>query len=96
MQPLRVQAICGFGVGSSTLLRIKLEGVLKTLGVEAEVFTGDVTTGTSVPCDVIFASSEIAENLVSKAKCQVIVINNFVNVKEITEKVQEFLKTRGE
>ncbi|MCL2565149.1 MAG: PTS sugar transporter subunit IIB [Defluviitaleaceae bacterium] len=94
MSELKIQAICGFGVGSSTLLKIKIQGVLKEMGVEAEVFTGDVSSASGVLCDVIFTSNELAENLKSRAKVPVIVINNFVNSAEIKEKVEEFLKTR--
>lgn len=94
MKNLRIQAICGFGVGSSTLLRIKIEGVLKELGVKATVFTGDVSSASGTECDAIFTSNELAENLRSRAKVPVIVINSFVNSAEIKEKVEEFLKTK--
>lgn len=95
MDELKIQAICGFGVGSSTLLKIKIQGVLKELGVKANVFTGDVSTATSTECDVIFTSNELAENLKSRSKVPVIVINNFIDTKEIKEKSEAFLATRG-
>jgi len=94
MDELRIQAICGFGVGSSTLLRIKIEGVLKELGVKATVFTGDVSSATGSDCDAIFTSNELAENLRSRVKVPVVVINSFVNTAEIKEKMQGFLETR--
>ncbi|MCL2400409.1 MAG: PTS sugar transporter subunit IIB [Defluviitaleaceae bacterium] len=94
MSDLRIQAICGFGVGSSTLLRIKIEGVLKELGVKATVFTGDVSSASGTECDAIFTSKELADNLRSKVKVPVVVINSFVNTAEIKEKTEEFLKTR--
>ena len=94
MNELRIQAICGFGVGSSTLLRIKIEGVLRDLGVKATVFTGDVSSATGSDCDAIFTSNELADNLKSRVKVPVVVINSFVNTAEIKEKMQEFLATR--
>jgi len=94
MSDLKIQAICGFGVGSSTLLKIKIQGVLKELGVVADVFTGDVSSASGVECDAIFTSNELADNLRTRAKVPVIVINNFVNAAEIKEKMEEFLKTR--
>ena len=95
-QPLEIQAICGFGVGSSTLLKIKLTGVFKELGVEANVFNGDLPTGPSVPCDAIFCSSDIAENIEKAAKVPVISINNIVNKKELEEKTREYLQSIGQ
>jgi len=94
-EPLKIQAICGFGVGSSTLLKIKLQGVFKELGVEADVFNGDLPTGPSVPCDAIFCSTDIAENLQGKTKMPVVAIHNFVNGTELMEKVKEFLASRA-
>lgn len=95
-EPLKVQTICGFGVGSSTLLKIKLTGIFNELGVKADVFNGDLPTGPSVPCDAIFCSPDIAENLVGKAKVPVVVINNFVNKKEMLDKVTDYLKSIGQ
>ena len=92
-EPIRIQAICGFGVGSSTLLKIKLQGIFKELQVEAEVFNGDLPTGPSVPCDAIFCSPDIGENLIGKVKVPVITIKNFVNNQELREKTEEFLAT---
>ena len=94
-EPLKIQTICGFGVGSSTLLKIKLEGVFKEIGVKADVFNGDLPTGPSVPCDAIFCSPDIAENLQNKVKVPVVVIKNFVNKKEMVDKVNAYLESIG-
>jgi PTS system ascorbate-specific IIB component len=94
-EPLEIQAICGFGVGSSTLLKIKLTGVFKELGVDANVFNGDLPTGPSVPCDAIFCSSDIAENIKRQAKVPVISIKNIVNQQELVEKSTEYLQSIG-
>jgi len=90
-EPLKIQAICGFGVGSSTLLKIKLAGIFKELGVEADVFNGDLPTGPSVPCDAIFCSTDIAENLVNRVTVPVVAIKNFVNKQELLDKTKEYL-----
>ena len=92
-EKLRIQAICGFGVGSSTLLKIKIEGICRELGVDADVFNGDLPTGPSVPCDAIFCSTDIAENLESKVKVPVIPIKNFVNKQELMDKFKAFIES---
>lgn len=89
---IRVQAICGFGVGSSMLLKIKLQSVFDALGISANITTGDVTSASSASCDVIFTSDELSEILEKRVDIPVIVINSFVNVNEITEKVKKFLE----
>ena len=93
-EPLRIQAICGFGVGSSTLLKIKLQGIFKQLGVEADVFNGDLPTGPSVPCDAIFCSTDIGENLEGRVSAPLVIIKNFANNNELSEKVNGFLESR--
>ena len=94
METIYAQAICGFGVGSSTLLKIKLQGVFKALNVDAVVTNGDVTSAASVKCDVIFTSEELAEILEKKVNVPVIVINSFVDVNEMTEKVTAFIESK--
>ena len=94
MEAIHAQAICGFGVGSSTLLKIKLQGVFKALNVDAVVTNGDVTSASSVKCDVIFTSEELAEILTKKVTVPVIVINNFIDVNEMKEKIAAFLESK--
>ncbi len=95
VKEFKVQAVCGFGVGSSTLLKMKLDQAFRHHGVAASVFAGDVGSSTSTECDVIFTSRELAEFLTPKAKCPVIVIDSFVNKAEIEAKVLQFVKEYG-
>lgn len=93
MKDLKVQAVCGFGVGSSTLLKMKLDQAFKKNGVAVSVFAGDVATATSVECDAIFTSQELAEAIKNRAKVPVIVIHSFVDKVEIETKAMAFLET---
>ena len=47
MKKLKILAVCGFGVGSSMILKMKVEEVLKENQVNADVFTTDVGSATS-------------------------------------------------
>lgn len=93
MKKINILAVCGFGVGSSLLLKINISNVAKANQIEAEVNTGDVATATSTPCDVIFTSQELAETMKKRAKVPVVVINSFVDKKEILEKLVKAVKT---
>lgn len=81
----RVMAVCGFGVGTSMVLKMKLEDVFAAHGIEAELFTADATTAPSEPCEVIFTSKELAESL-SRRTIPVVVIENFLSTSEIESK----------
>ncbi|MBS3991311.1 MAG: PTS sugar transporter subunit IIB [Erysipelothrix sp.] len=93
MKDLKVQAVCGFGVGSSTLLKMKLDQAFKKNGIVASVFAGDVATASSVECDVIFTSLELAETLNKRAKVPVVVIHSFVDKIEIETKALAFVES---
>ena len=92
---LKIVAVCGFGVGSSMLLKMKVDEMLKKNGINASAETADVGSATSVPCDIIFTSKELAPKISEKVKVPVVAIGNFLNVAEIEEKglpaVQELL-----
>lgn len=92
MGEIRIQAVCGFGCGSSLLLRIKIEEVLKENNLPATVFCGDLGTCLSQQCDAIFISEELSERIMNRAKVPVIPIRNFMNKKELTEKTLNFMK----
>ena len=47
---LKIQAVCGFGCGSSLFLRIKIDNVLSKHGLSARTFCGDVGTACSADC----------------------------------------------
>lgn len=91
MHRKKIQAVCGFGCGSSLFLRMKIQDILKENNLEAEVFCGDIGTCTTVPCDAIFTSSELADQIKSRTSLPVISISNFMNKEEIKEKTLSFL-----
>ena len=94
MGEVKIQAVCGFGCGSSLFLRIKIDKVLSDHGLHATTFCGDVGTATSADCDVIFTSPELGERMKERAKVPVIVVNNFMDDNEVTEKVLAFFQSR--
>jgi len=89
---MRIQTVCGFGCGSSLMLRMKLEEVLKKQNFEAEVFCGDVGTCLSNKCDAIFISEDLYSRIIDRATVPVISIRNFMNTAEITEKTLKFIE----
>lgn len=93
MKEIKIQAVCGFGCGSSLFLRIKIDQILSENKLTARTFCGDVGTACSADCDVIFTSPELAERMMDRAKVPIIVINNFMDDKEVAEKVVGFFET---
>lgn len=86
MKKLKILAVCGFGVGSSMLLKMNVDDVLQAQGVRAEVETADIMTASSVNADLIFTSKELYGQLKDKVTIPLIEILNFMDHKEIEEK----------
>lgn len=90
---IKIQTVCGFGYGSSLMLKMNVESVLKSNNLEADVFCGDVGTCCANPCDVIFISKELAERIQDRAKVPIVIIQNFMNKQEIKEKTLAYFET---
>jgi PTS system ascorbate-specific IIB component len=43
-----IQCVCGFGCGTSLMLKMLVEDILKDQGLEAEVITGDIKLNVAV------------------------------------------------
>ena len=87
----KIQTVCGFGCGSSLMLRMNIEAIAKKYNVAIEAFCGDVGSCLANDCDVIFISKELAERIKDRAKVPVVVLNNFMDKKEVEEKTLAYL-----
>lgn len=92
MRELKIMTVCGFGVGSSLILKMKVDEMLKGHGIEAETFPQDVTTALSETSDLIFTSEEISGQLEGNVSVPLIKIANFMDINEIEEKGLDIIK----
>ena len=91
MKVPKIQTVCGFGCGSSLMLRMNIESIAKKNNLAIEAFCGDVGSCVSNECDVIFISKELADRIKDRAKVPVVVLNNFMDKKEVEEKTLAYL-----
>lgn len=92
----RIQTVCGFGCGSSLMLRMNIESIAKKNGVEITAFCGDIASCLANPCDVIFTSKELAPRILDRANVPVIVLDNLMNKKEVEEKTLAYFQSISE
>jgi PTS system ascorbate-specific IIB component len=85
---MKIVAVCGMGIGTSVLLKMNAEKVLAKLGIDAEVEAADmgVARGAAQTAEIVLTSEELAEEL-GDVPAEVIIINNFFDLDEITEKL---------
>ncbi|GAB3521000.1 PTS sugar transporter subunit IIB [Arthrobacter monumenti] len=90
---MKIVAVCGMGVGTSVLLKMNAEKVLADLGLDADVEAADigVARGAAQTADIVLTSDELAPEI-GDVPAQVIVIDNFFDLEEISKKLSETLR----
>ncbi|MCK8817121.1 PTS sugar transporter subunit IIB [Natroniella sulfidigena] len=87
---MKILAVCGMGLGSSLMLKMGVEKVLKAEGIEGTVEVSDVSSAKGEKADVIVAAPEIAEQLEGHS-ARVITIKNMADKNEIKEKIMDYM-----
>ena len=85
---MKIVAVCGMGIGTSVILKMNTEKALTRLGWDADVEVADIGTarGAAASADLVVTSQELADEL-GGLRCPVVVIQNFMKVDEIVEKL---------
>ncbi|GJM74104.1 PTS ascorbate transporter subunit IIB [Paenibacillus macerans] len=85
---MKILCVCGLGQGTSLILRMNVESVLKEMGVQADVEHTDVSTASGMPADYIITSNELAQSLQGHA-AKIVIVNNYFDLKEIEQNLKE-------
>ncbi|MEX2562422.1 MAG: PTS sugar transporter subunit IIB [Nitriliruptoraceae bacterium] len=93
-EPLKVLTVCGVGMGSSLMLRMSVEEVLKRMGVAAKVEATDVSSARSMKADVIVGQDMHTEGFVDRAPV-VIGISNFMDKDGLEKQLTEQFTAQG-
>jgi len=90
---VKIVTICGAGIGSSGILKVNAERVLRKLGIEANVVAADLESVAAVAADaqVILTSAEFVD-AIGKTYSDVIVVENYFDTEELTRKLREALE----
>ena len=89
---MKIVTICGAGIGSSGILKVNAERVLRRLDIEADVVAADIGSLAQVAGDaqVILTSSEFVD-AIGTTNADVIVIDNYFDTDELTAKLDAAL-----
>jgi len=89
---VKIVAICGAGIGSSGILKINAERVLKRLGLEADVTAAHLSSLSSDVADaqVVLTSAEFVD-AIGPTNADVIVIENYFDTGELALKLEAAL-----
>lgn len=91
---MKILAVCGFGVGSSMVLKMTIDKVIKELGLDATSENTDLSTAKATPADVYFTSNELVNELKSSVKAPVYPIKKYMDKEEVKQQMEKFLSER--
>lgn len=84
---MKIIAVCGMGIGTSVLLKMNAEKVLRQLGVEATVEAADIETArASRDAQILLTTPDLVDRL-QGLPSEVIAIEHFFDLEEITQKL---------
>lgn len=84
---MKFMAICGSGLGSSFMVEMNIQKILKELGVtDVEVEHSDVSSATPTAADVFFLGRDVAEGLQLEGS-KVVVLDSIIDMDELRTKV---------
>jgi len=89
---VKIVAICGAGIGSSGILKVNAERVLKRLDIEADVTAAHLASLSTDAADaqVILTSAEFVD-AIGPTNADVIVIENYFDTEELARKLEAAL-----
>lgn len=92
---MKFLAVCGFGVGSSMVLKMTIEKSCKERNIECEVENIDLSSAKGMRANAVFTSQELAEELKQSMKCPVYPIKRYMDKIEVGNAIDDFLKNGG-
>ncbi len=90
---MRIATLCGMGFGTSMMLKLFIDDILKTEHIKAETLPWDLGTFKGQDADIVVAASDMAMHL-RGTKAKVVLINNLVDKNEIKEKILKAINER--
>ena len=88
---MNIVTVCGMGMGSSLILKMNIDDILKKNGISAEVEACDLGSVTGRSVDLVVTTNELKSQLEGKG-FNIVYVNNVIDKKAIEEKVLEAVK----
>jgi PTS system ascorbate-specific IIB component len=89
---VKILAVCGEGIGTSVLLKMNADRVLKQLGIEALVEATDIETANSTQDAQIFLTTAGLEGRLNPVSAKIIAIEKVFDLDELDQKLSAALR----
>lgn len=87
---MKILAVCGMGFGSSLMLKMTADRVLKNNDIKGEVEATDIGTASGMQADLILTNNEFAKQL-EGGGTPVIAIKNVASADEVEEAIKSHI-----
>lgn len=87
---IKIVTACGAGMGSSLVLRMWTEDVIKEMGIDAKVEAQDASGARSAKCDLVLTSHALL-NVVTNPDChETRWVTNYIDKGSIRKQLEEY------
>ncbi|BCV24831.1 PTS sugar transporter subunit IIB [Gelria sp. Kuro-4] len=83
---MKIVTVCGMGFGTSLMLKMTIDDILKEEGIKASTEACDVGSAKGKQADIVVASRDIGKHLANSFP-KVVLINNLTDKAEIRAKL---------
>jgi ascorbate PTS system EIIB component len=94
-EKMKILAVCGFGVGSSMVLKMTIDKVIKEMGLHATTENTDLSTAKASSADIYFTSHELLSELEKSVNGPVYPIKKYMDKAEVRTQLEKFLAEEG-
>lgn len=88
---VKILVVCGNGLGSSLMMEMAIKEVCKKINFEANVEHEDLSSATSSSADIWVAANDIATQLISMGKKNVIGLTNIFDKNNIEVQLRQII-----
>ncbi|WP_058270683.1 PTS sugar transporter subunit IIB [Olsenella massiliensis] len=92
-----ITALCGMGLGTSSIARMAIMDYLKKRDIDASVTVADIGSVKGINSDVILTTKSMGSHIPSDIaeKSAVLLVTNLIKRDEIEAKLDEFFSTQN-
>lgn len=89
---MRIATLCGMGFGTSMMLKLFIDDILKAEGIRVEVVPWDLGTFKGQQADIVVAAMDMESHLRSTT-ARLVLIKNLVDKAEIKTKILDAIQS---
>lgn len=84
---IKILAVCAVGVGSSMMLKMNANTILKKHGYKANVDNTDMVGASGFNVDILITTNDVYKQIKKINTKEVVILENMVSKKELEEKL---------